>query len=162
MTPPPPALRSLARGLGCLAAAAALLLGSAVAQAAPPNGGCFFSAGQLSFGVYNPLSNQPHLMETAVRVDCHRSVDSVTLVLSSGASSRPGGRELRSGSRVLGYELYRDPIRTDLCANGCSISRNKQQLKEPVDVGIYGAIPAQQSVAPGTYVDTITVTILTL
>jgi spore coat protein U-like protein len=142
MTPPCPVLYSFARGLGCLLGAASLLLGGASAEAAPPNGGCFVSGGQLSFGVYDPLSNQPKLMETAVTLDCHRSVDQVTLVLDSGAASAPGGRQMRSGSAALRYELYRDVTRTDLCRNGCSITRNKQELKDVVDVRIYGASSA--------------------
>ena len=163
MTSPLPALGRSVRALGCLAAAASLLLGAAAAEAAPPNGGCFVSAGQLFFGVYNPISSQPHLMETAVRLDCHRSVDQVTLVLnSSNTSPTPGGRQMQSGSRPLRYELYRDLPRADLCRNGCSITRYKWELKDPVDVGIYGAIPTQQSVAPGTYTDIIMVTVVML
>ena len=85
-----------------------------------------------------------------------------TVGLDGGlASAGPNGRQLSAGSASLSYGLYKNSARSELwgqqgdAAGPLSGTGSGTTQVLPV----YGRIPAQTAPPPGTYTDTITITV---
>jgi spore coat protein U-like protein len=85
------------------------------------------------------------------------------ILLSTGSSGSFTPRRLFSGGNSMQYNLYINAGRTQVWgdATGGTVKMSDSQL---VVVGtnqysVYGRIPALQDLPPGTYTDTITVTL---
>ena len=64
----------------------------------------------------------------------------------------------------LAYELYRDPSRTQRWGNDTAggtntVNGSGSTQTNPTVLTVYGRVPVQAVGAPGTYTDTITVTL---
>lgn len=154
---------------GFLAVLAGALLAPA-AHAAPFGLMCTASATGVSFGTYSPLTPTPLKSTGTVTVSCNAILPGtapVTVQLGPGASGSFAARHLVSGAGVLGYNLYLDAADTQTWGDGTGGS-----LTDSLNVTItnffgsgkssatiYALMPALQDVAPGSYSDTITVTI---
>jgi spore coat protein U-like protein len=153
----------------CLVLAAALPLGSAPALAEAV---CSFNAVGVNFGVYDPLLATPSDSVGTVTVSCTNSPPpgSVTInyavTLSSGTSGSFVSRRMTSGSSALGYNLYSDAGRALIWGDGGSGTSlvggsikvaGRQTVSQ--DYPVYGRMPAQQDAGPGSYADTIVVTL---
>lgn len=159
------------RGLP-LAAAALLstLLAATPAQAAcAPLSlcSCTVTATGISFGNYIPVDAANNDSSGTVRVQCLLLValaGSYTIDLSTGSSGTYAQRTLHNGTSTLTYNLYIDAARGQILGNGSGgssrITRNFTALLG-VDqtTTVYGRILAGQNVPPGTYNDTIIVTV---
>lgn len=157
------ARRSRAHAL--LACAALALLGAAPAGAGTITS-CTVSAVGVAFGSYTPLQPAPLDMNGTINIACLGVTgrNSVTIDLSTGSSnSYLPTRQLTAGAYTLNYNLYFDAAYTQIWGNGtggsvegtASIRRRRPNASLP----IYGAVSAGQDPAPGSYGDTILISV---
>jgi spore coat protein U-like protein len=148
--------------------AAALLL----AVAGPPAravilGTCTVSAVGVSFGNYNPVATTALTSTGQVTVNCSTAfvfgTTAITIDLSTGASNTYTARTMLSGTNTLTYNLYQNAADTVIWGNGTGGSSaydgNITGAQPTLQVTVYGQIPALQNPVPGSYTDTITVTV---
>jgi spore coat protein U-like protein len=142
-------------------------------EAASPNAAsCAVSATGLNFGVYDPLSAAPLVASGQVTVTCGLAGGmavrvSLTTSYSMGSSGSYALRTMRSGTNPLNYNLFFDAAFTQICGNGtggssqgqAAFTLNPRTPTRSTTSVIYGRIPAGQDVLPGTYTDTIVVTV---
>jgi spore coat protein U-like protein len=150
------------------AARVALLVAATVALAAAPRlsraaPSCsFLVASALAFGRYDPLATAPLDSTASIEFRCPRG-QITRVTLDTGGSGRFAWRELRQGAEVLRYNLYLDAARTTIWGDGTDGSAaGPGQLSTAAGVTtawVFARVPAGQDVAPGTYVDTIRVTV---
>lgn len=133
---------------------------------------CTVSATGPAFGVYNPLSTSPLLANGQVSASCTLTGTTATTVsltsnYSTGSSGTFAQRTMLSGASALGYNLYYDAAFSQVRGDGTGGSQQggatfnltRTAPTASVTSVIYGRIPALQDVAPGSYVDTIVVTV---
>ncbi len=142
--------------------AAALLAGTPAAGAA-----CTVALGNLSFGPYDALSSAPATTSGNAVVTCNDSPPA-TVQIQLGASSVSGGffpRRMRSagGTDTLDYNFYADVSATSVWGDGTggTVTRTQRVPKStPWSVTLYGRIAPNQDVAPGSYADTLIITVV--
>lgn len=130
---------------------------------------CSLSAVGTSFGTYNPFSATPLDSAGSVTVTCENLVSllvSYSVQLSPGSSGGYAPRRLNGTGYQLDYNLYTDATRASVWGDG---SGGTSTVNDGYLLGalfpvvrnytVYGRMPAGQNVAPGSYTDTITVTI---
>ena len=128
---------------------------------------CTVSATAVSFGSYSPFSSQATTSTGTVTVRCGAlRISSYTITLSTGLSGTFSNRTMSSGSARLSYQLYLNSTDTSVWGNGTDGTSTRRQPGFPVLWGalknytVYGKIPASQTTAPpGSYTDSITVTV---
>ncbi|HUL48185.1 MAG TPA: spore coat U domain-containing protein [Steroidobacteraceae bacterium] len=152
------------RGVGTAFALLAVL-------AAPPGRAgsitsCTVMVTGVAFGTYTPLQASALDINGTINIACTGVTgnNAVTIDLGTGGSNsyRPT-RTLANGTSTLSYNLYFDAGYSQVWGNGTggsvegsvSIKKNLPNASLPV----YGAIAAGQDPVPGTYTDTITVTV---
>lgn len=147
-----------------LPVAAALLLSLECAPVHAVNS-CSVSATSVSFGNYNPAATAATTSTGTVTVTCTiTTADTITIALSTGSSGSYTPRTMLSGTNTLAYNLYLDTAHTEIWGNGMS-GTSEDSFTLPAGAGggslatVHGEIPAQQNPFPGTYSDTITVTV---
>jgi spore coat protein U-like protein len=176
---PPALIRAKTRTGTCsrpalLVATLAIALGAAQwAWAA----GCIsasVTASGPAFGSYNPLAGSPTDSNGSVSVTCNvlaplGQTATATVSLSAGSSGGFAQRVMRSGGNGLNYNLYIDNAYTQVWGDGTGASLVVTDnfvfpllggTSQTVTTTIYGQIPVGQlNVVPGSYADTITVTV---
>ena len=133
---------------------------------------CTVSAGALAFGVYPANSAAPVAATGTFSVTCTATGSgsatvSGTLSLSTGSSGQFATRTMKAGTSVLDYNIYVSPAYSQIFGDGTA---GTYQLSESGTVtagqvyqvggALYGLIPARQDVAPGSYLDTIVMTVV--
>lgn len=122
---------------------------------------CTVTAAPVSFGTYVPFSATPDDATGSVRVACSNFSGGYTIALGSGGGTI-SARRMASGSATLQYQLYTTAARTTVWGNGTGgsvvVSGSCFFLCSQI-YSVHGRIPARQVARPGTYVDTITVTV---
>jgi len=133
---------------------------------------CTVSASALAFGIYPANSAAPVTATGTFTVTCTATGSgsatvSGTLSLSSGSSGQFATRTMQAGSNVLDYNIYVTPAYSQIFGDGTA---GTYQLSESGTVtagqlyqvggALYGLIPARQDVAPGSYLDTIVMTVV--
>ena len=151
------------RTLALLSCAALALLGSAPARAAIAS--CTVSAVGVAFGTYTPLQAAPLDVSGTINIACAGVTgrNTVTIDLSTGASNSYVNRTMSTGTATLSYNLYYDAAHSQVWGNGTGgsvegstvIRRRAPSASLPV----YGSVAAGQDPAPGSYADSITVTV---
>lgn len=152
---------ALAAALACLAAADAIAIDCTVATTG------------VAFGVYDPSITTPTDSVGNITVRCTHTSGGArkaayTVALATGSSGTLARRTMRAGSAVLDYNLFSSATRLQVWGDGTGGSAlvggtvlvnpgnfSTNQIVHP----IYGRIPALQSPAPGSYTDTILVTL---
>ncbi|MET0209862.1 MAG: spore coat U domain-containing protein [Burkholderiaceae bacterium] len=126
---------------------------------------CAVSAATLNFGAaIDPTAAAlPLDASTTMTVMCTATTP-YSVALNAGANaggaSNFGARSIKNGSHTLGYQLYLDGTRSTVWGDGTASS-----LLPGVGIGsnqtltIYGRLPSLVGAVPGTYTDTVTVTI---
>lgn len=153
---PPVASLAVAILLACSSSPAYALLQS-----------CSVSATALSFGPYDPTSATPRDSTGTVTVTCTVFGLSASwdILLSTGSSGSFAPRRLFSGGNSLQYNVYTNAGRTQVWGDGtggtAKVSDSQFILlgTNQFSYTTYGRIPALQDRAPGTYTDSITVTV---
>jgi len=137
------------------------------AFAAPPVGVCTVTPlGSINFGSYDVFSTIPLDSTGTIQILCDRTQPNV--VISIGPSPNSGGfnprKMIRTGSTdLLAYNLYTDAGRTLTWGDGTggtSTVTQKVFKNTPLNVTIFGRIPASQNAYVGSYGETVTVTII--
>jgi spore coat protein U-like protein len=128
---------------------------------------CTVSATGVAFGIYNPLATAPTDSTASITVSCQAAISvlvSYTIQLGAGGSGIFSQRSMGGLSMRLGYQLYRDLLRTQVWGNGTSGTftvADGYLLSVLVPVvrtyTAYGRIPTNEQVLPGSYSDTVTV-----
>lgn len=135
--------------------------------------GCTVSSTGVSLGSYTPNQALPADAAGSISVTCTKGILDVLpltisydVELSRGNSSGFSPRELRSGANTLGYNLYRDLLRTSVWGDAASGLTVHGSVLVPLVLGsgtathtVYGRIFANQNATPGTYSDSIVVTV---
>ncbi len=148
---------------------AVILLASSSSPAYAVLLSCSVSATALSFGSYDPTSATARDSTGTVTVTCTSNLagllSSWDILLSTGSSGSFTPRSLLSGGNSMQYNLYTSAARTQIWgdATGGTAKVSDSQLlvfgTSQHSYTTYGRIPALQDLAPGTYTDTITVTL---
>jgi len=133
---------------------------------------CTVAASSLAFGVYNPLNTTATTSVGNLSINCSGSGSgsvSVTtaVTFSTGLSGTYATRKMFSGSNALNYNIFWSTAYTQVMGDGSggSFAGTAGPFtvfaggSTPVTGTMYGRIPAQQDVVPGTYVDTVLVTV---
>jgi spore coat protein U-like protein len=116
-------------------------------------------ATDLDFGSAASLAVK-HEQPSTIMVRCPLSIR-WTMGLDDGINASSGARRMRNGSQYVGYELYKDPNHMQRWGNAGSELASGVGAGElnPSTSTVYGRVPAQATAPPGTYSDTVTVTL---
>lgn len=124
---------------------------------------CTISAAPLAFGTYDALRQAPTDATSSIKVIC--TVGTAYQValdsgLGSGATVQSRAMQ-RNGQALLRYTLFRDPTRALVwgqTANQDTVGGVGTGM--PVEHMVHGRIAPRQTLPSGTYVDTVTATVL--
>jgi spore coat protein U-like protein len=154
-----------------LAAAALWVLAGELCQAAGTVS-CSVSATGLAFGIYDPSSGSPTLTNGLVTMTCTlvsggASFANPVSSYSTGSSGTNVLRTMLFGPNLLNYNFYLDAGMINPAGDGTngsvtgggSIHLIPPNFTGQVQDNLYGRIPINQGVSPGTYLDTIIVTV---
>jgi spore coat protein U-like protein len=134
--------------------------------------GCTVSAIGVAFGTYTPGSELDS--NGSVTVSCKSNLGIMggtvnpVISISAGSSGRFASRTMSTGALTLQYNLYTSSTYTQVWGDGTGGSSTVTDTvtipvlsSAPVTATnvVYGQIPAADNPAPGTYSDTITVTV---
>ena len=155
-----------------MAALACLLLSAGPAQAAAD---CSIAAVALNFGAYDPALTSPDDSVGSVTVTCRHIAGSAARInyrvtLSNGTNgTNASTRQMAAGQGRLGYNVFNDPAHTQVLGNGLggTVIASGSMLIGPGSGNgtrtfthpVYGRIPQLQDAVPGTYNDTLLVTL---
>jgi spore coat protein U-like protein len=133
---------------------------------------CTVTAGSIAFGIYNPLSGTTDASTGSLLITCSgrgTGSTSVTanLTVSSGLSGTYASRTMLFGTNKLNYNIFWSTAYNQVMGDGTGGSFGGTTGAFTVTAGgtssatgtMYGLVPASQDVAPGTYADTIIVTV---
>lgn len=125
---------------------------------------CTVAATSVAFGTYTPMQTSALEANGTININCTGAVfDTATVSLSPGLSGTYTTRTLTSGASKLDYNLYTSSADSAVWGNGSGSSSTVQTLiwffAPTATLTVYGAVASGQDPAPGTYTDTITVTV---
>lgn len=132
---------------------------------------CTVSTSGVAFGTYNPLSAAAVTANGNVRVTCGGVLGLLVpyqIALSKGANAGNfSPRQMASGVKRLNYNLFTDGTYATVWGDGTGGTQTVSGSVSVVLLGgtsqdntVYGRMPGSQTtVAPGTYNDTIQVTV---
>lgn len=149
-----------------------MLLGAGQANALVD---CSIAAVSLNFGSYDPALTGPDDSVGTVTVTCRHVAAGVTRVnyrvtLSNGTNgTTPTTRQMAAGQGRLGYNVFADPALTQVWGTGLggtviasgtlTVGPGNGNGTRTFVHTIYGRIPQLQDAVPGTYNDTLVVTL---
>jgi spore coat protein U-like protein len=120
---------------------------------------CKVTASALTFANY--VSGQATTNDTSTTLSysgCPN--ESLKFELDDGSNLQGSFRGMRSSAgAVLGYQLYRNTTYNSIIGSGTNAVSFTAPASGTGTVTVYGRIPANQSVAAGTYTDTVGVTL---
>lgn len=120
---------------------------------------CTVSSATLDFGTY--VSGQAAALNGFTNI-AYSNCPAGTLrfELDNGLNGTSTVRKMSNGSGgLLTYGLYKDSARTQNFGQGGSAKTTTLTATGSGSVSLYGAIPATQAVAEGTYTDTVQITL---
>ncbi len=126
---------------------------------------CIISGSAMNFGTgIDPIAAAVPLNATSnLSVKCSNTTPYVVALdagTNAGTSSNFTGRKIKNGTATLAYQLYTDSARTTVWGNGVGSSTSSGTGSGGTQsVAIYGQLPDLTGAVPGTYTDTVTVTI---
>ncbi|MCX8099880.1 MAG: spore coat U domain-containing protein [Geminicoccaceae bacterium] len=119
---------------------------------------CSISGGTLAFRAYG--SGQSTDLDAQGQIDyTNCPTGTLTFELDNGQNANGTQRRMRSGSNFLVYEIFRNAGRTLRWGSGSEANAQQLLAAGNGSVPVYGRIPRNQSVPPGSYSDTITITL---
>ncbi len=113
----------------------------------------------LDFGQYRSGQNSPAVTQGRIQItQC--AVGSVKVELDGGGSGQIAARKLSGpNGATLNYQLYKDSAKTKVFGRGAKGRTVTIGSSGSASVLVVGRIPAGQTVAPGTYTDTVHITV---
>ncbi len=150
--------------LGLALASAALPVGAATRTANLPvsatvESACNLTTASMDFGTYQAGATANLDVTGSIR---YTQCVGLTLTLELGPGANPSGttRRMRSDAGgFLTYEIYKNSARTSVFGSGTAGLTLTAPTSGAQTVSIFGRIPAGQTVAPGTYSDTVAITL---
>jgi spore coat protein U-like protein len=145
--------------------------GPARALCLPALCSCGLTTTNVAFGSYNPLAFGNTDTTGSVRVQCGGVAGLLipfNIAISAGGGGSYAGRRMSSGGNHLSYNLYTDASYTSIWGDGSGASQivsagvtlDVAGLSPAQIFWVYGRIPGRQLTAvPGSYADTINVTL---
>lgn len=128
---------------------------------------CRVTVGPVNFGIYMPLSPTSVDVIGQIDVRCQAQPGSFTVLIGPGISGNQLARTLSAGgASILNYNLFVDAARTRIWGDGspptATVSGIRRDRGRPTfyNYPVYGRIFAGQPANPGTYNDTLVVTVL--
>jgi spore coat protein U-like protein len=120
---------------------------------------CNVDVAPLSFGSINALDARDTDSTTTITVTCPAAT-AYTATASSGSGSFTG-RQMTAPQGRLDYQLYTEASRSLVWGDGSAGTNTVSGTADPIGdtQTVYGRVPAQPLAVPGTYADTILVTI---
>lgn len=122
-------------------------------------GVCSLAASALPFGTY---ANAQLDASTSITVNCS-STAAYSVALDSGLNDDGSSRRMAGpGGKYLSYQLYSNSGRTSLWGDGVSYGNTVAGVGTGSNqtLTVYGRVPASQLVTPGSYSDTVVVTLI--
>ena len=123
-------------------------------------GACYVSATNINFGTVGVLASSTDGTGT-VTVQCSPALPyTVSLNGGNSGATNPTLRKMSFSGSTVTYGLYRDSARSQPW--GDTVGSNAAAgtgTGSPQNLTVYGRVPAQTTPAPGTYSDTIVVTV---
>lgn len=161
--------KNLWAGAGAVAMAAGAAHGATSSGTFPVNAtvvsSCTVSGTLLNFGTaLDPLAAAvPVDASSALTVTCTNTTP-YTVALDAGVnagSSSFAGRSMKNGSYAMGYQLYVNSGRSTVWGDGTGGSSTASGVGtgSAQTLTVYGRVPSLTGAVPGTYTDTVTVTI---
>lgn len=119
------------------------------------------TGGSITFAAYVPDATAPNDASTTVAVRCTKGTPvTISMNAGSGAGATEAVRVLTSADDTLQYSLYQNSARSTLWGSGDDkASFNGDGLLSTTTLNVYGRITAGQDVKPGSFTDTVTVTL---
>ena len=118
------------------------------------------SASTLNFGTQGVLAANVDQTST-IQVTCTNTTPyNIGLNAGTGAGATVAVRKMTSGANTVNYTLYSNSGRTTVWGN--TVGTDTQAATgngSAQSYTVYGRVPSQAAPAPGTYTDTITVTV---
>ncbi len=118
-------------------------------------------ASNLNFGTQGVLSASVNQTST-LGIQCTNTTPyNIGLDAGAGIGATVAVRKMTSGANVVNYSLYQDSAHATVWGN--TVGTNTVAATgngASQSYTIYGQVPAQNTPAPGTYTDTITVTVI--
>jgi spore coat protein U-like protein len=122
------------------------------------------------FGTYLPAQASPTDTAGSIQLRCvgrprASQPTFVTVNISGGSSGLAASRFMQSGTAPLAYNLFKDAARIQVWGDGTNGTTGlvqtvpSDQKVVRVEIPVYGRIPAQQDAVPGSYDDTVIVTV---
>jgi spore coat protein U-like protein len=148
--------------LSCITATVAIALLTGIPDAVAQLGAnCSISTSGVAFGTYDVFSPSPRTSTGTITYSCSLGL-LIRVELASGSSGTFVNRTLRNGVDSLLYNLYTDSGYATVWGNGSGgtgVYSSFVVLGPPVNVPVYGRVPAAQNVSSGSYSDTVIATI---
>ena len=116
---------------------------------------CDIASGALDFGTSGPITANLDATGT-LTIGCTNGT-TYAVSLGNGLNALGPQRRMASGGSYLDYDLYTDTARTQPWRG--TTTANGTGTGTPVSIPVYGRIPPQGVLPPGTYTDTVVVTI---
>ena len=123
---------------------------------------CSVSANNLDFSTYDPTSSNNDDATTTIDITCTSTTPfDIGLNAGTGTGATVTTRILTNGASTLNYSLYQDSSRTTVWGNTPATDTvSSTGTGSAQQFTVYGRLPGSQPAAiPGTYTDTITVTV---
>ncbi|MGV2813949.1 Csu type fimbrial protein [Enterobacter cancerogenus] len=137
------------------------IISDSISASATVKSGCeLLSVSPMDFGSKSPV-NSGLLSGNAtsgVTVSCPLNM-TYTVAMGMGMNSDGGGRRMCNGASCVAYNLYQDAAHTTPWNDSDLVQTQTSATGEAESLTVYGAIPPQQWPAPGTYSDTVVVTL---
>ncbi len=135
------------------------VLGVAAQLFCMPAFACTLSASSLQFGSINPIADISYNSNASISITCP-TLSNFSVSLSPGAGTYTQ-RTMMSGVDTLKYNMFLDAARTQVWGDGTSstVTWNSTTDSSGVTQTVYGHVPHQPQAYPGSYADSITVTV---
>ncbi len=117
---------------------------------------CTIEGGTLDFGDY--VTGQLGDLDGVGEITLTNCEGQVTIAMDGGTNGSVAARKMANAGSTLDYQLYRDPSRSQIWGEGGQAFVG-QILASQATLQVFGRIPGGQSVPPGTYVDTVNITL---
>ncbi|WP_445679181.1 Csu type fimbrial protein [Radicibacter daui] len=160
------ALRIAATATAFIAVATAAQAGTATDTfnvTATVNNECLVDASDLAFGTYSISSGAPNTASSNISVTCTNGT-TYAVALNGGVNGSLATRQMRntdSGSTAkLSYQLYTTSAYSTVWGDGSTgVTQAGTGSGTAQNLTVYGSMPVNQAATPGSYLDTITVTV---
>ena len=157
---------ALASGLLMVTSAQAATANASIGVSATFTSSCTVSGGTINFGsaIDPTAASVPIDASTNLTVICSATTPySVALNagVNAGGNSNFSARAIKNGLKTLSYQLYTDTLHSLIWGDGTSLSAVSPGLGTGSNqtLTVYGRLPSVTGAVPGTYSDTVTVTV---